>query len=429
MAARPGETDLQWLLRSQGTTMPVLAGEGEGSHGIASGNMDPSIARATQQLIAAMRHFGVTNVMDLPYEVRAQIATATPETGYSVFKDSILPGIIAFGAGYLGATGLEAAGAGGAAAGAGGSSAAGGALASDAALAAGAAGGAAGTAGGGLTAAQAAGTVGGLVSGGAATAGTAGGVGGATASDAALAAGASGGAAGTAGGGLTAAQAAGNGAGMSGFLGLSSGDWVNLGTQLYSGITSKNAADKAAAGQTAASEAAIAENRRQFDTTRSDLMPWLTAGKDSISRIRDLLGLSGKNITPEQVMEMDPGYQFRLGEGNKAIMNASRAAGTSQSPSTVKALLRYGQDYATDAYDRIFNRFSGVAGTGQTAGTNIGQFGANSANTVGGLMTGAANARGAAGIAGANALGGAAQNIGNWYQNNQMMDRRFPRGR
>src|SRR5690606_33599791 len=44
----------------------------------------------------------------------------------------------------------------------------------------------------------------------------------------------------------------------------------------------------------------------------------------------------------------DPGYEFRLAEGNKAIENRMRALGISKSPATIKELLRYGQDYASN---------------------------------------------------------------------------------
>lgn len=140
----------------------------------------------------------------------------------------------------------------------------------------------------------------------------------------------------------------------------------------------------------------------------------------------------------------DPGYEFRLAEGNKAIENAARARGVYMSPMTVKELLRYGQDYASNEFGNAYNRdmsnrttkfnmLSGISGTGQTAANTVGNTGANMIGNVGQLMTGAANARGAAGIAGANAWNNGISNIGNFYQQQQnrnqqqqWMDRLFP---
>lgn len=226
--------------------------------------------------------------------------------------------------------------------------------------------------------------------------------------------------------GITAGAAPAGGGGVAssgGFLGLSTGDWVNLGTQLGGAMLQADAAKSAAAGQTAASDAAIAESRRQYDTTRSDLMPWLRAGTGAIGRLSDLVGTSGTQLTPEQVMQMDPGYQFRLVEGTKAIGNLAGARGMTNSGATLKALTRFGQDYASNEYGNIYNRLAGIAGTGQQAGTTLGGLGAQNAGTIGQYMTGAANARGAAGIGAANAYGGALNTIGNYYSQNQMLDK------
>jgi len=62
-----------------------------------------------------------------------------------------------------------------------------------------------------------------------------------------------------------------------------------------------------------------------------------------------------------------PGYQFRFDEGQRGI-NANRAAtGMMQSGDTLRALTRYGQDYASNEYNTQLNQLFSVAGLGQTA--------------------------------------------------------------
>lgn len=128
------------------------------------------------------------------------------------------------------------------------------------------------------------------------------------------------------------------------------------------------------------------------------------------------------------------GYQSGLDEGTKGLRNVASASGMRNSGQTLKALTQYATDYtgksAGDAYnrfyadqDRIFNRLSGVAGTGQTATINTAALGAQNAKNVGDLLTAGANARGAASIAGANAWGNAINNIGNYYNSNQQLDK------
>jgi hypothetical protein len=120
--------------------------------------------------------------------------------------------------------------------------------------------------------------------------------------------------------------------------------------------------------------------------------------------------------------QKDPGYDFRMQEGQKALERSAAARGGLQSGGTMKALTRYGQDFASNEYQNAYNRFnndrsnrfnrlSGIAGVGQAANSQIGQAGANYANQVGQNTMGAANAAGAAGIAGANAWGGALSGI------------------
>lgn len=217
------------------------------------------------------------------------------------------------------------------------------------------------------------------------------------------------------------------------------------GGSLISGMMGSEAAEDAAHAQGQAADQATAEQRRQYNLTRHDLAPWRNAGVESVRNLRRALR-SGELTDAFTLGEFvqDPGYEFRLGEGNKAIERAARARGMYMSPATVKELLRYGQDFASNEFSNAFNRdmanrtskynmLSGAAGGGQTAANTIGNAGQNMAGNIGNLVTGAANARGAAGIAGANAWGGAINNVGNLYnqyQNQQMqqgwMDRMYP---
>ena len=119
----------------------------------------------------------------------------------------------------------------------------------------------------------------------------------------------------------------------------------------------------------------------------------------------------------------DPGYDFRMKEGQKALERSASARGSLMSGGTLKGLERYSQDYAsgeyTNAYNRFnndqsnrFNRLSALAGGGQVANQQMGNAGMNYANNAGANMIGAANAQGAAQIANAGAWGDALSGIG-----------------
>jgi hypothetical protein len=60
--------------------------------------------------------------------------------------------------------------------------------------------------------------------------------------------------------------------------------------------------------------------------------------------------------------EQDPGYQFRLNEGNKAIGRATSTGALPSGGATLKALTRFGQDYASNEYGNAYGRFSNDRG-------------------------------------------------------------------
>ena len=58
----------------------------------------------------------------------------------------------------------------------------------------------------------------------------------------------------------------------------------------------------------------------------------------------------------------DPGYQFRLAEGRRALENSASAKGMLRTGNTWKDLLRYGQGAASSEYDKVYGRRLGEHG-------------------------------------------------------------------
>lgn len=103
--------------------------------------------------------------------------------------------------------------------------------------------------------------------------------------------------------------------------------------------------------------------------------------------------------------QADPGYQFRLSEGNKALERAmaSRGQFSSMNPAAAKALQDFGQQSASQeygsAYDRynmdqgnIFNRLAAITGIGQTSTGQLTGQGNQYANMATDIYTGQGNA-------------------------------------
>ncbi len=125
-------------------------------------------------------------------------------------------------------------------------------------------------------------------------------------------------------------------------------------------------------------------------------------------------------------------YQMGLDQGTKSINNMAGARGGRNSGATLKALTRFGTDYtgqqAAGSQQRYeadkastYNRYAGLSGTGQVATQATSAAGQNAANNISGLTSSLGNARGASAIAQGNAWQGAANNIGNWFGQQNML--------
>lgn len=126
--------------------------------------------------------------------------------------------------------------------------------------------------------------------------------------------------------------------------------------------------------------------------------------------------------------EADPGYAFRVSEGQKALERSAASRGGLYSGRAAKDLTRFGQDQGSQEYQNAFNRYqsnqsnkfnrlAAVAGIGQTANNALASAGTNYANQVSNIgMTNAANQGNAALASGnsrASGYSGIASALGN----------------
>ena len=214
------------------------------------------------------------------------------------------------------------------------------------------------------------------------------------------------------------------------------------GTGLVSGYFGNKAAKDAADKSAQATMASIAEQRRQYDTSRADQAPYLAAGTGAVNRLAAGVGYGGEfgSTRPfdfQYDQNADPGTAFRMSEGIKALDRSAASRGGLLSGATLKGVQRYGSDLGSQEYNNAFNRYvtgfnantgernalynrlAGVAGTGQTATGQIGAQGANTASNIGASLMGSAANTGNAALAAAgirnSAYGGAANVLGRMY--------------
>lgn len=181
---------------------------------------------------------------------------------------------------------------------------------------------------------------------------------------------------------------------------------VKIGTLgLVDDVTGVEGAQKAA-GQAAdlqakASEAGIAEQRRQFDVTQANLKPFQDAGVSALSQQQALLGLSGQEAqqTAFNQFAESPGQRFLRERQEKSLLRNASAIGGLGGGNVRTALQEQAAGIAQQDFQNQFSRLGQIAGQGQGAVTNLGQFGAQTAGNIANLGQAGAEAR-ASGILG-----------------------------
>jgi hypothetical protein len=174
------------------------------------------------------------------------------------------------------------------------------------------------------------------------------------------------------------------------------------GATLVSGAMSAEASRKAAKTQRRGAESGIAEQRRQFDITQEQMAPFREAGVSALGQQQALLGLG----TPEEqqaamaAFAETPGQQFLRGQQERALLRNAAAIGGLGGGNVRTALQQQAFGRAATQFGEFQNRLAALSGTGQTATTATGQFGAQAAGNIANLQAAAGQAR-ASGILGA----------------------------
>jgi hypothetical protein len=183
----------------------------------------------------------------------------------------------------------------------------------------------------------------------------------------------------------------------------------------------------------AAKKAAKAQNAALAAQTKL-VAPYVEAGKNALAEYQKMAPY--QDFGMEQ-FQADPGYNFRMAEGMKALERSAAARGLLQSGGTLKGIQQYGQNLASSEYENAFSRYLSqrearmdpyryLTGIGQAAAAgqaaNVGSTGAALAEIA--AQRGNVNAAAAAGTAGAigNAFSSIGQGVGSYYANQPYMN-------
>ena len=195
------------------------------------------------------------------------------------------------------------------------------------------------------------------------------------------------------------------------------------------GLIQGSAASSAANTQSEAARYAADLQHQQYEQTRSDLLPYNSAGQQATSQIA---WMNPFNFAPTQAqLESTPGYQFNLSQGLLANQNSASARGLGVSGAALKGADTFAQGLASNTYQQQFGnalqtygtnlgRLQNLASLGENAGAQTGNIGAQLAGNAGQALIGGANAQAAGQIGVANAFSGALGGLGNAYLTSQL---------
>jgi hypothetical protein len=275
--------------------------------------------------------------------------------------------------------------------------------------------------------------------------------------------------------------------------------WWVAGAVVGSSLIGANAASDAAETQAGAARDAAALSNEQFKQTREDQAPYREVGYRALGTLErtagnvpsafsydnkampaafsyDNKGMPAAFSFSNQAMYNDPGYGFRLSEGQKALDRSAAARGGLISGGALKAATRFGQDMGSQEYmnafnraltgyntdinrenqlynraltgynadvnrenqlygraltgyntgvaseNQLYNRQANLAGIGQTSTNLVGQAGAANAANVGNLMTSGAAAQAAGQVGQANAVNQGVSSYLNYNQGNNLLN-------
>ena len=227
---------------------------------------------------------------------------------------------------------------------------------------------------------------------------------------------------------------------------------LGAGASIFSGSKGASAAKSAAATQAAAQDRAIEEQKRQFDTIREILAPYVKAGSPELTQpyiqvgpgairgLQALTGLSGEQARQQAIQQIEQGplYQQLAQQGEQAILANASATGGLRGGNVQAALGQFRPQLLNQLIEQQYARLAGLANVGQTSAQNLLGIGQASAagqaasagqagNAISGLLAsqGAAQAAGQVGAAQSFAQGltGAAGAIGSGIQNYMLLNK------
>jgi hypothetical protein len=206
--------------------------------------------------------------------------------------------------------------------------------------------------------------------------------------------------------------------------------WMLPAAIIGSSIIGSQAAGRSADTQADAANRAADLQYKQFQENVARQKPFYDVG---VNALPELVAASKYTPFGMQQFQQDPGYAFRLKEGQQALDRQAAARGGLISGGALKAAQRYGQEMGSQEYTNAFNRYQAerqarlgplqsLTGMSQTTANTLGNAGQNMASNVGEAQQNAAAARASGYVGQTNALTSGLGTYLNYRQGNNMVN-------
>lgn len=170
---------------------------------------------------------------------------------------------------------------------------------------------------------------------------------------------------------------------------------AGIGGSLGGGMDQADAAKDAAKIQGAASQAGIAEQRRQFDKMTELLSPYTQAGTLAVRDLRQYRLAGGDALEAQQAiagllgpekqraaitqLSTSPEFTGLIDQGERALLQRASATGGLRGGNVQEALAQFRPQMLADYINQQYGRLGGFTQLGQQTATNLAQLGQASA--------------------------------------------------
>jgi hypothetical protein len=163
---------------------------------------------------------------------------------------------------------------------------------------------------------------------------------------------------------------------------------VSVGAGAYAANEQENAAHDASMSQQESADKGISEQRRQFESIKQLLSPYVNAGEKSLGSQQDLIGLNGNDAQRAAIQALEGSAQFTslTQQGENAILQNASATGGLRGGNTQNALAQFRPQLLAQLINDQYGKLGGITSLGQNAAAGTGNAGMATGNAVTSLL-------------------------------------------